>query len=99
MRAMFCGNNIVVNSSTGLSQLETVVDLCKNNSEPIIISDPPINEVYNAHNEWYPININILQKAMREAYDNKSANLVNKEIIELNHSYEAIGKIIEEILT
>ena len=106
LEAMGMGNPVITNKNTGTSEFidESNGWLVNSREVPIIIDNPPIPEVYNAHHTWNDIDVIDLQKAMRSAFNlRKCPNILSarreySKNYAQKYSYENIGKLMSEIL-
>jgi glycosyltransferase involved in cell wall biosynthesis len=71
IHALAVGNPVITNMFTGTSEFVNNTNgwLVRGDEAPIQITDPPIPEVFNAHNTWYEVDVLDLQKAMRRAFE------------------------------
>lgn len=107
MEAMAAGNDIVVTGNTPMAEL--VQDcggfIIDSHLVPVMAKDPPIKQLYTAHETWQEPSIFSLQEQMRAAYNaskdteakQKRANLMRAKINN-NYSHKVIAKLMQDTI-
>jgi len=103
--AMMCGNLILINKNSSITQYECGTGIRVDSHEcPAIVDNKPLPFLYTGRDTWYKISMLDLQKKMRRATE-LDRNKIRSSIIKNahttilpNYKYDAVAKQIEELL-
>ncbi len=105
IEAMCIGKTPIVTSNTGMQSFVSSDNgyLVKSNKTNISTIEPPIPNIYTAHEKWFEIDISHFQQTMRHVYEHHNCK---EHLAKQQHgkstlnkfSYKQIGKNISEAL-
>ena len=97
---MAFGNKVIATEKTGAASFINELNGWKTRAveEPVIVNNPPMNNIYNARETWMEPTTASMRKNMRKAFEEGRDTFKNCLLSVAKFSYDNVAKAMEKVL-